>query len=228
LEEFSSLPSAKLTVDEFREIWFQNAADPPSFAAKPRTELNTALNDTEDSDEEAEEMLAIEAAETTGAAQIDVSESQAEAIEELANKEAEAEFLEDLVQDKELKDKIQQHLDKDQFQQALAKMAGTAINQLLLTTELNQQQTNAPADEGSLCDLDDDDEVSGAIIDDTSEHFILRAQLWMESNREYLQEQRGNIPMFVHCHSYLIPSPYCFSRLSIIQAASSHFGPVTK
>jgi hypothetical protein len=33
------------------------------------------LNDTEDSDEEAEEMLAIEAAETTGAAQIDISES---------------------------------------------------------------------------------------------------------------------------------------------------------
>jgi len=223
-----SLPSAKLTVDEFREIWFQNAADPPSFAAKPHTALNTALNDTEDSDEEAEEMLAIEATETTGAAQIDISESQAEAIEELADKEAEAEFLEDLVQDKELEDEIQRHLDKDQFQQALAEMASTAINQLLLTIELNQQQTNAPADEGSLSDLDDDDEVSGAIIHDTSEHFILRAQLWMESNREYLREQRGNIPMFVHCHSYLIPSPYRFSRPSIIQAASSHFGPVTK
>ena len=222
------MPSAKLTVDEFREIWFQNAADPPSFAAKPRTALNTALNDTEDSDEEAEEMLAIEAAETTEAAQIDVSESQAEAIEELADKEAEAEFLEDLVQDKELEDEIQRHLDKDQFQQALAEMAGTAINRLLLTTELNQQQANAPADEGSLSDLDDDDEVSGAIIDDTSEHFILRAQLWMESNREYLREQRGNIPMFVHRHSYLIPSPYRFSPPSIIQAASSHFGTVTK
>ena len=218
------MPSAKLTVDEFREIWFQNAADPPSFAAKPRT----ALNDTEGSDEEAEEMLAIEAAETTEAAQIDVSESQAEAIEELADKEAEAEFLEDLVQDKELEDEIQRHLDKDQFQQALAEMAGTAINRLLLTTELNQQQANAPADEGSLSDLDDDDEVSGAIIDDTSEHFILRAQLWMESNREYLREQRGNIPMFVHCHSYLIPSPYCFSPPSITQAASSNFGTVTK
>lgn len=180
------MPSAKLTVDEFREIWFQNSADPPSFA-KPSAAIKDA---EEDSDEdEGEETLAIEGAETTDTVDAD---TQAEASEELADKEAEAAFLEDLVQDKELEDEIQRHLDKDQFQQALAEMNGTPdLIDSVLRIELKQQQATAPVDEGSLSDLDDDDEVSGAIIDDTSEHFILRAQLWMESNREYLREQRG-------------------------------------
>jgi FtsZ-interacting cell division protein ZipA len=124
LEEFSSLPSAKLTVDEFREIWFQNSADPPSFA-KPRTTLKDV---EEDSDEETDETPAIEDSEITQPpTQIEGPDTQAEANEQLANKEAESAFLEDLVQDKELEDEIQRHLDKDQFQQALAEMAGTIL-----------------------------------------------------------------------------------------------------
>jgi len=47
-------------------------------------------------------------------------------------------------------------------------------------------------EDDNLSDLDDDDEVSGAIISEDSEHFILRAQLWIEANKEYLREQRGN------------------------------------
>jgi len=123
LEEFSSLPSAKLTVDEFREIWFQNSADPPSFA-KPRAAVKAAEDDSED--EEGDGVLAIEGAETTA----EISENndpKVEASEKIADKEAEAAFLEDLVQDKELEDEIQRHLDKDQFQQALAEMAGTGL-----------------------------------------------------------------------------------------------------
>jgi hypothetical protein len=80
---------------------------------------------------------------------------------------------------------------------------------------LNQQAANAPVDEGSLSDLDDDDEVAGAIIDDTSENFILRAQLWMESNREYLREQRGTINNPFHPFSRLFRIP-----LPIIAPAS--------
>jgi hypothetical protein len=54
-----------------------------------------------------------------------------------------------------------------------------------------QQQSTCQVDDGNLSELDDDDEVAGAIINESSEHFILRAQLWMESNRDYLKEQRG-------------------------------------
>ena len=114
------MPSAKLTVDEFREIWFQNAADPPSFAAKPKA----AVKETEDGeDSEGEDIAAIESAQSNKQG-TENSETPAKATEELADKEAEAAFLEDLVQDKELEDEIERHLNKDQFQQALAEMAG--------------------------------------------------------------------------------------------------------
>ena len=66
---------------------------------------------------------------------------------------------------------------------------------------IREEQASAPVDEGNLSDLDDDDEVAGAIIDEGSEHFFLRAQLWMESNRDYLIEQRGTF-------SYLIFSDF--------------------
>ena len=40
------MPSAKLTVDEFREIWFQNSADPPSFAQPhPKAEIEDTSSD---------------------------------------------------------------------------------------------------------------------------------------------------------------------------------------
>jgi hypothetical protein len=61
----------------------------------------------------------------------------------------------------------------------------------VLIQAIREEQASAQIDDGNLSDLDDDDEVAGAIIDESSEHFILRAQLWMESNREYLIEQRG-------------------------------------
>lgn len=54
-----------------------------------------------------------------------------------------------------------------------------------------EHQAKEQHDDGNLSELDDDDEVSGAIIKEDSEHFVLRAQLWMESNLDYLKEQRG-------------------------------------
>jgi transcription factor IIIB 90 kDa subunit len=71
---------------------------------------------------------------------------------------------------------------------------------LVLTTDISQGQTSTQYDEGNLSDLDDDEEVAEAIIDESSEHFILRAQIWMESNQEYLREQRGNL----YCHAKLM------------------------
>ena len=65
---------------------------------------------------------------------------------------------------------------------------------VLTDVAICQESVQTEAAEGNLSDLDDDDEVSGAIIDESSEHFILRAQLWMETNREYLLEQRGIHP----------------------------------
>jgi transcription factor IIIB subunit 2 len=170
IEEFSNLPSAKLTVEEFREIWFQNSADPPSFATPGAREV-------EDDDEENPE--------PEGPTQIEdnergAEESGGEGNEQVAAAEAESAFLEEIVADRTLEEEINRHLNQQEFQQALAEM-----------DTIRQQQTQAIEEEGNLSDLDDDDEVAGAIIDADSEHFLLRAQLWMQSNRDYLKEQRG-------------------------------------
>jgi len=174
------LPSAKLTVDEFREIWFQNASDPPSFA-KPRTTIEQRGSEAE------EERLLLPAAEDE---------------ENTAAQEAEAQsaFLEEMVADRALEDEINRHLGNDEFQQALAEMNGTLLspspfwvhgaNKSALREE---HQSKEQQDDGNLSELDDDDEVSGAIITEDSDQFILRAHLWMESNLDYLKEQRGTL-----------------------------------
>jgi transcription factor IIIB 90 kDa subunit len=163
IEEFSNLPSAKLTVEEFREIWFQNSADPPSFATP-------GAREEQDDDEENPE--------PEGTPQIE--ESGGEGDEHVAAAEAESAFLEEIVADRTLEEEINRHLNQQEFQQALVEM-----------DTIRQQQTKPIEEDGNLSDLDDDDEVAGAIIDADSEHFLLRAQLWMESNRDYLKEQRG-------------------------------------
>jgi hypothetical protein len=94
-----------------------------------------------------------------------------------------------MVADRTLEDEINRHLGQQEFQQALAEMDGNHSFNLIIA--IRQEQAVEPIDEGNLSDLDDDDEVAGAIIDADSEHFLLRAQLWMESNRDYLKEQRG-------------------------------------
>ena len=91
------MPSAKLTVDEFREIWFQNASDPPSFA-KPQAAIEQSTLEAE------EEGLLLPAAQEA---------------------EAQSAFLEEMVADRALEDEINRHLDNDEFQQALAEMNGT-------------------------------------------------------------------------------------------------------
>ena len=116
IEEFSSLPSAKLTVDEFREIWFQNASDPPSFA-KPRAVIEQDSLDVEaeaeEEEEEEEEGLLLPSAEN----------AEDPAAQEV---EAQSAFLEEMVADRVLEDEINRHLDNDEFQQALAEMDGTS------------------------------------------------------------------------------------------------------
>jgi len=118
IEEFSTLPSAKLTVDEFREIWFQNAADPPSFQ-QPRPDID-AIKDREEDVEEAEEteLLSTQVAKSPNP----------EEKEEVDETEAQAAFLEEMVADKALEEEINRHLGQEEFQQALAEMEGKSSN----------------------------------------------------------------------------------------------------
>ena len=105
-------------MDEFREIWFQNASDPPSFA-KPRAVIEQdsldveAEADEEEEEEEEEEGLLLPSAEN----------AEDPAAQEV---EAQSAFLEEMVADRALEEEINRHLDNDEFQQALAEMDGTS------------------------------------------------------------------------------------------------------
>ena len=167
-----------MTVDEFREIWFQNAADPPAFG-QPRSTVAAIEDDTT----EAEETTLIAQASTTGNAQGDGAVAEAE---------AQSAFLEEMVADRALEEEIKRHLGNEEFQQALAEMSGITPHVAKLTLELRKQHAaSPPPEDGNLSELDDDDEVAGAIINEQSEFFLLRAQVWMDSNKDYLKEQRG-------------------------------------
>ena len=101
-------------MDKFREIWFQNASDPPSFA-KPRAVIEQESLDVEaeaNEEEEEEEGLLLPSAEN----------AEDPAAQEV---EAQSAFLEEMVADRALEEEINRHLDNDDFQQALAEMDGT-------------------------------------------------------------------------------------------------------
>ena len=168
-----------MTVDEFREIWFQNAADPPAFA-----QSQTVLA-IEEGTTEAEETALIAQASVTENTQVDGAVAEAE---------AQSAFLEEMVADRALEEEINRHLGNEEFQQALAEMSGINPSIFSLILELRKQHAaSPPPDEGNLSELDDDDEVAGAIINEQSEFFLLRAQVWMDSNKDYLKEQRGTL-----------------------------------
>ena len=101
-----------MTVEEFREIWFQNAADPPAFA-QPRLAV-------ENGTPEAEGTPLIES-------QPENTESQTAPVESAVTEaEAQSAFLEELVEDRALEEEINRHLTNNEFQQALAEMSGIA------------------------------------------------------------------------------------------------------
>ncbi|KAF9164029.1 transcription factor TFIIIB subunit brf1 [Mortierella sp. AD010] len=51
LDEFASTPSGRLTVSDFRELWLEDAADPPSFA-KARKRPHWEFGDDDDEEDE--------------------------------------------------------------------------------------------------------------------------------------------------------------------------------
>ena len=51
LDEFASTPSGQLTVSDFRELWLEDAADPPAFT-KSRKKTHWELGEDEEEEDE--------------------------------------------------------------------------------------------------------------------------------------------------------------------------------
>ena len=201
-----------MTVDGFRDIWLQSAADPPGFDRRQVSAVEDGAGD-DGQEGDAPESSELDLAEK---AELDNSLAQAQAE---ADAEAESEAYQTLLDERELEAEINRHLHHEKFQEIQQQLDGQErmsyrrfpYSQLNFSVGLRREEAERlakDAEDDNLSDLDDDDEVSGAIISEDSEHFILRAQLWIESNKEYLREQRGSSP----------PKPHQTTPLSVLHA----------
>jgi hypothetical protein len=192
-----------LTVDSFRNVWLQSAADPPGYD-RPQV---PALQDGTAPEEGEDGIAMLEATETAAMikeARLDDSLAQLAEVDAAV----ESEEFQNLLDERELEAEINRHLGHGKFQEiqyeldeqdrmsskscfpSMASDVGTGLHR----EELEELENAIKEKDDNLSDLDDDDEVAGAIISEDSEHFVLRAQLWIEANKEYLREQRGNTP----------------------------------
>lgn len=197
-------------MDGFRDIWLQSAADPPGFA-RPRV---LAIEDV--IGEYGEEGNAPESSKPDIAEKAELDDSLAQA---QADAEAESEVYQTLLEERELEAEINRHLHHQKFQEiqheldeqeriSHRRFPHSRFNFRIGLRKEEAEKLAKDAEDDNLSDLDDDDEVSGAIISEDSEHFILRAQLWIESNKEYLREQRGASPPNPH---QIMPAFLCFT-----------------
>jgi len=184
-------------VDGFRDIWLQSAADPPGFV-RPQV-LAIEQEDSEEGD-------APESSEPDVAEKAELDDSLAQA---QADAEVESEVYQTLLEERELEAEINRHLHHEKFQEiqhqldeqdrmSHRRFPYSQFNFCIGLRKEEVEKLAKDAEDDNLSDLDDDDEVSGAIISEDSEHFILRAQLWIESNKDYLREQRGASPPNPH------------------------------
>jgi hypothetical protein len=181
-----------LTVDSFRNVWLQSAADPPGY---DRPQLPALEDGNEDEDDGEETALNLRLADSgTMIENPGLENADVDAV-------IESEEFQNLLDGRELEAEINRHLGHGKLQEIQLELdEQDRISQSPCQSNSSvglgrEQMENVIKDEDdNLSDLDDDDEVAGAIISEDSEHFILRAQLWIEANKEYLREQRGNHP----------------------------------
>jgi hypothetical protein len=199
IKEFSSLPSARLTVDSFRDVWLQSAADPPGYDRPQVPALEDGTG--EDGEDDTSMLEGTETAVMIEEAHLDDS------LTKLAEADAavESEEFQNLLDERELEAEINRHLGYGKFQEIQYELDEqdrmsskscfpSMVSNFWAGLRREEMENAIKAEDDNLSDLDDDDEVAGAIISEDSEHFVLRAQLWIEANKEYLREQRGNTP----------------------------------
>ncbi|KAF9426188.1 transcription factor TFIIIB subunit brf1 [Podila epigama] len=226
LDEFAATPSGQLTVSDFRELWLEDAADPPSFAkSKKRSQWDLLDRNEEEQEEVNQEIIRrgakkskiqllsvkegteeaelghIETRTTTGEAMplpadalslvgrsaregsADVDEEDEEEVEEDGDEEEEEEGHDDAMEEemeKELTEAMENPLIREEEERLDAEDAARK----LIPFE--------PLDDV------DDDEIESVILNE--EEIKIKTQVWMELNKEYLQEQEDLPFLFIPCY----------------------------
>lgn len=191
LEEFKETPSGALTVQDFRNMWLENEFDPPSFMRsqkrdkvkgiqgdkgkkRKRTVDDEEGQDDEDTDDDEEEAATV--------ADAVVKDKQESVLPDDQNQKESA-ALDDREQqiDTALEGAVTEWMDNPDLQTISADMQ----KDLMAKEELAMARYAAQPD--TLSDLDDD-ELDQFVL--SEEEVAIKTRVWMEFNREYLEQQR--------------------------------------
>ncbi|KAF9585430.1 transcription factor TFIIIB subunit brf1 [Lunasporangiospora selenospora] len=231
LDEFAATPSGQLTVSDFRELWLEDAADPPSFSKSRKRHWAAASGeddeDGENPDKVAHDLLRqkrrLSKVTATGILQeqpsptldmekiktdpqslapekemedvtnqgdkVELKEEQGKADEaehgddeDEGGEEDEEELEEEGEEGEEGEDDA---LDEDMEEEMEAAMSNPLIQEEEARLDAEEEARKLVPYE-PLDDVDDS-EIEGAILNE--EEVKIKTQVWMEFNKEYLQEQ---------------------------------------
>ena len=239
LDEFASTPSGQLTVSDFRELWLEDAADPPAFT-KSRKKTHWELGEDEEEEDEVNQEIIRrgqrtskidlhtvkegEDEETTAEHVVPVAgkrnreaddegdeeEEAAAATAKIAGEGEEEEDEEeegegDEEEEEELEEEMEAAMHNPLIMQEEARLDGRFLTLTLLScitrvanirvfdqlvlffhVLIAEDEARKLIPYEPLDDVDDD-EIDSIILND--EEVKIKTQVWMEFNKEYLQEQ---------------------------------------
>ncbi|KAG0085768.1 transcription factor TFIIIB subunit brf1 [Podila epicladia] len=219
LDEFAATPSGQLTVSDFRELWLEDAADPPAFAKSKKRSQWDLDGDDDEQDEVNQEIIRrgnkkqkiqlqsvkegldeevghIETLTTSGelVSMIKHSGPTAEQAQEEpeAAKDREMEEPEEGSEaaDGEEDDEEEEEGEDDALEEEMDEEMRAAMDNPLIREE--EERLDAEEAARKLIPFEplddvDDDEIENVILNE--EEVKIKTQVWMELNKEYLQEQ---------------------------------------
>ncbi|KAF9301095.1 transcription factor TFIIIB subunit brf1 [Mortierella antarctica] len=212
LDEFAATPSGQLTVSDFRELWLEDAADPPAFAKSKKRSQWDLDGDEDDQDEVNQEIIRrgnkkqkiqlqsvkegldeevghIETLTTSGelVSMIKPVSGPAEAAKdrEMEGPEEDPEAAEGEEDEEEEEEGEDDALEEEMDEEMSAAMDNPLIREE--EERLDAEEAARKLIPFEPLDDVDDDEIENVILNE--EEIKIKTQVWMELNKEYLQEQ---------------------------------------
>ncbi|KAG0026216.1 transcription factor TFIIIB subunit brf1 [Podila clonocystis] len=213
LDEFAATPSGQLTVSDFRELWLEDAADPPAFAKSKKRSQWDLDGDEDEQDEVNQEIIRrgnkkqkiqlhgvkegvdeevghIETQTTSGQLVSMINPVSGPAAEQ-AQEESEAAKDREMEEPEEGEEAEEEEEGEDD---ALEEEMDEEMTAALDNPLIREEEERLDAEEAArklipfepLDDVDDD-EIENVILNE--EEVKIKTQVWMELNKEYLHEQ---------------------------------------
>ncbi|KAG0337507.1 transcription factor TFIIIB subunit brf1 [Podila horticola] len=220
LDEFAATPSGQLTVSDFRELWLEDAADPPAFAkSKKRSQWDLDFDEDEQDEVNQEiirrgnkkQKIQLQGVKEGIDEEVGHMETQTTSgelvsmINSIGSTTAEAQKEPEAAKDRKLEEpeegseaaegeEAEEEEEEEGEDDALEEEMDEEMRAALDNPLIREEEERLDAEEAArklipfepLDDVDDD-EIENVILNE--EEVKIKTQVWMELNKEYLQEQ---------------------------------------